>query len=382
METTQSQSGRRRVSGKLATSAGAVLAIGAAVIGGRIWGQTAPAGNGAALAAGPVVAAQGGTAWVTQVAQAVRTSVVSIDVSGQAQSGRRSGGTAVNASGTGVLLDNQGDILTNNHVVTLGGSSKAGSIQVALANGKTVAAQIVGQDPASDLAVIRIDTASAAGLTPIKWADSSSILVGEPVVAIGYALDLGGEPTVTTGVVSAVNREIDEPGTTISGAVQTDAAINPGNSGGPLLDANGQVIGINTAGLTGTAGQPAVGINFAISAQTAQPVVQSLVNGGTVTRGYLGVGVGSVDAQGAQAGRAGATQGALIGQVSPGSPAAQAGLQTGDIVVKVGSTAITNPGDLTSALTQNGPGSKVTVTFSRNGSQQTAQVTVGQRPNG
>jgi putative serine protease PepD len=361
---------------------GAVLLIAAAVTGGRMWGQSAAPGNNAALAAGPVAAAQAGTGWVTQVAQSVRSSVVSIDVSGQSQAGRRTRGATVSASGTGVLLDNQGNILTNNHVVTLGGNSTAGSIHVTFSNGKTAPAQVVGQDPATDLAVIRVDAGSVAGLTPIKWADPSTLQVGEPVVAIGYALALGGDPTVTTGVVSAVNRQIDEQTTSISGAVQTDAAINPGNSGGPLLDASGQVIGINTAGLTGTADQPAVGINFAISAQTAVPVVQSLVNGGSVTRGYLGVSVGSADAQSTASGRAGAAQGALVGQVSDGSPAAQAGLQAGDVIVKLGDVTITNPSDLTTALTRYAPGTKVGVSYARGGTQHTAQITVGQRPNG
>jgi len=217
-------------------------------------------------------------------------------------------------------------------------------------------------------------------LEPAQWADSNSIIVGEPVVAVGYALDLGGAPTVTTGVVSGVNRTIDEQTGTISGSIQTDAAINPGNSGGPLFDQNGKVIGVNTAGLTGTAEQPASGLNFAISAQTAQPVVQALISQGHVTRGYLGVAVTDVTPQLAQANNLGVNQGAGIGQVTAGSPASQAGLQAGDVISKVGNVAITNTGDLTTALTQYGPGQKVPVSYERGGNSATTTVTLGQAP--
>jgi putative serine protease PepD len=376
-------------------AAGGVIVLGAAVFGGREWGQLSASGGSVAQAAGPVTAqTQPATNWVTQVAQAVRPSVVNIEVSAGPQSRGSSGrgGISIGGSGisiggaapsggagTGILLDNQGDILTNDHVITLDGSGAAASIQVALANGKTDSATVVGEDPATDLAVIKVNAADVSGLTPITWADPNSIQVGEPVVAIGYALDLGGEPTVTSGVVSAVNREIDEQSATISGAVQTDAAINPGNSGGPLLNDQGQVIGINTAGLEGTASVPAQGINFAISVQTAKSVSEALIKDGKVDRGYMGITVATVTPQDAQANGLPVSQGAGIEQVTSGSPAAQAGLQAGDVIVKVGDVTITNTGDLSTALMQYGPGTKVPVTFYRGSSQQTVQLTLGSR---
>ena len=326
---------------------------------------------------------------VTSVVNTVRPSVVKVDASGTTTSqgsgpfgGAFQGGPPTQAAGTGtgILLDSQGHILTNNHVVTLESPSPASSIKVTLANGKTVSAKLVGQDPQTDLAVIQVSASDVSGLKPVQWANNDSIVVGEPVVAIGYALDLGGEPTVTTGVVSATNRAISEQTTEISGAVQTDAAINPGNSGGPLLDMNSQVIGINTAGLAGTPSQPVQGVNFAISVATAKPVADTLISKGSVTRGYLGVGVISVTSELQQANSLPVDHGAGIGPVTSGSPAAQAGLQSGDIIVKLGSVAINSTGDLTTALTQYGPGSKQQITFYRGKNQMTASITIGSRP--
>jgi S1-C subfamily serine protease len=284
--------------------------------------------------------------------------------------------------GTGMVLDSQGHILTNNHVVTLGNATSTTSVNVDLPDGKTVSANVVGTDPQTDLAVIQVGSADRGGIEPIQWADPNSIVVGEQVVGIGYALDLGGAPTVTMGIVSAINRSIPEQDATISGAIQTDAAINEGNSGGPLLDLSGKVLGVNTAGLVGTPTQPAQGLNFAISVQTARPVVQSLISQGHVTRGYMGVAVTDVTPDMAQANDLGVKSGAGVGQVTSGSPADQAGLKPGDIIIKVGDVSITNTGDLTSALSKYGPGQKVPVTYYRNKNQQTSTMTLGQRPAG
>ncbi len=268
----------RQVSRRLLGTVGGVALLAAAAFGGWSWGQLAAPAGSHAVAANPTVSTAAGTNWVTQVAQAAAPSVVSISVNGTAPA--RGFGTAqVAGSGTGVLLDTQGDILTNDHVITLDGASSRTTVTVGLPSGKTVTASVVGEDAATDLAVLKVSASDVAGQTPIQWADSSGVQVGEPVVAIGYALDLGGDPTVTSGVVSALNRTIEEQNAQIGGAIQTDAAVNPGNSGGPLLDASGKVIGINTAGLTGSAQQPAEGINFAISAQTAQAVASRLIRG-------------------------------------------------------------------------------------------------------
>lgn len=268
----------RRIPRRLLGTIGGVAALAAAAFGGWSWAQLAPPAGSHAVAANPTVSTAAGTNWVTQVAQAAAPSVVSISVNGSAPT--RGFATAQLAgSGTGVLLDTQGHILTNDHVITLDGASGRTTVTVGLPSGENLPASVVGEDAATDLAVLQVSAGDVAGLTPIQWADRGSVEVGETVVAIGYALDLGGEPTVTSGVVSALNRTIEEQNARIGGAIQTDAAVNPGNSGGPLLDASGKVIGINTAGLTGSAQQPAEGINFAIPAQTAQAVASRLIGG-------------------------------------------------------------------------------------------------------
>lgn len=351
----------------------------------QVGSATAAAGGNAG--AGSAATRTGSAYPVTKVVEAVRPSVVKVEAAGQVQQsgpfglGRQT--AQAQGTGTGMLLDTQGHILTNNHVVTLESSNVAQSLKVNLANGKTVDAKVVGRDPQTDLAVVQVSQSDLSGTKPITWAEPKSIVVGEPVVAIGYALDLGGEPTVTTGVVSATDRIIDEQnGVTISGSVQTDAAINPGNSGGPLIDLTGKVIGVNTAGLTGSAQQPAQGLNFAISVGTAQSIAQDLISKGQVTRGYMGVGLVNITPQLAQGNSLPVDHGAGVQQVSPGSPAQQAGLQAGDIIVKINSVSINNTGDLTNALTKYGPGTKVTVGYYRGNQQRTADLTLGQRPSG
>lgn len=317
---------------------------------------------------------------IERVAQLSQPSVARISVSMtpvQRSPFGQFGGQA-QVTGTGMVLDRQGHILTNNHVVTLEGGNVARIVSVDLPSGKTVPASVSGTDPQTDLAVIQVGSDDRGGLAPIQWADPNSILVGEEAVAIGYALNLGGAPTVTTGVVSAIDRTIPESDATISGAIQTDAAINPGNSGGPLFDLNGKVIGVNTAGLAGSLQQPVQGLNFAISVQTAQPVVQALISKGHVTRGYMGVMVTDVTPAIAQANNLGSNAGAGIGQVTSGSPADQAGLRAGDVLTKVGDLAIKSTGDLAIALTTYGPGRNVPLVYYRGKNQQTTTITLGQ----
>jgi S1-C subfamily serine protease len=342
---------------------------------------TPPAGTGIPGTSGT----GGSSAWPpVQVAAAARPSVVRIAVSGTAPGpgpfGRATPGP-VGGAGSGMVLDTAGHILTNNHVVTLG-DAPAAAIQVELPDGQRVPAQLSGRDPATDLAVLQIDPHTAPDLRPIQWASPRSIVVGEPVVAIGYALDLGGEPTVTSGVVSALNREFGDQSGTISGAIQTDAAINPGNSGGPLFDWSGQVIGVNTAGLVGTRQAPAQGLSFAVSVETAQPVAAALIAHGQVTRGYLGIAAQTVSPRAGPGGTPPAVGGAGITQVAPGSPAAQAGVQPGDIITQLGSVAIGTAGDLTTALTEYGPGTPVPLTYRRDAQSHTTQLTLASPPGG
>jgi len=263
----------------------------------------------------------------------------------------------------------------------LGGGRVASNITVEFADGRTVEAKVQGLDPSTDLAVLKV---TADNLKPVKFADPRSVVVGEDVVAVGFALDLGATPTVTKGVVSALDRVIEERNesgaqVSISGAIQTDAAINPGNSGGPLLNMRGEVIGINTAGLFGGAGRPVQGISFAVSAQVAQPIVRSLIDNGAVRRGYLGVVPGTVDRDVAQARRLPVNEGAILARVDNG-PAQRAGLQAGDVIVKIGSVDIKNVGDITLALTSNGPGQTVKIEYYRGGDKKSTEVTLGERP--
>jgi S1-C subfamily serine protease len=193
---------------------------------------------------------------------------------------------------------------------------------------------------------------------------------------------------VSKGVVSALDRVIEErlEGTntliSISGAIQTDAAINPGNSGGPLLDLEGRVVGINTAGLVGGIGRPVQGISFAVSSQVAQPIVTALIETGRVERGWIGIGARTVNRDIAQANQLGVDKGAVLVQVVPGSPAERAGLRTRDVITKIGDQEITNVGDITNALVHRGPGERVTVEYVRGSDRQTTELTLGEPPRG
>jgi S1-C subfamily serine protease len=310
------------------------------------------------------------------VVKLVSPSVVRIEVSGSSSGGGffgRGSSSNANGSGTGIVIDGQGHILTNNHVVTLESNNVASKIQVLLADGRTLDAKVVGRDPGTDLAVIQV---SGENFTPVKFAAPGSVEVGEPVLAIGYALDLQGTPTVTSGVVSATDRVIPETTTSISGAIQTDAAINPGNSGGPLVDLSGEVVGINTAGL----GSSTQGIFFAISSDVAQPVAKDLVANGKINRGFIGIQTHSVTEQESQAQTLAVNTGVAIDAVQSGTPAEKAGLRAGDVITKIDNTTINNTGDLQQALIDDPPGKKITVTYYRGSDKKTADLTLATRP--
>lgn len=273
--------------------------------------------------------------------------------------------------GTGVIIDQEGHIVTNNHVVRMD-SRLATRVVVTLSDDRTVTAEIVGTDAPTDLAVLKID---ATDLTPAKLGDVSQLQVGEDVVAIGYALDLPGGPTVTRGVVSAKGRIIQEASYSISDAIQTDASINPGNSGGPLVNDYGEVVGIDTAIVT-----QAQNIGFAISVDLAKPLVQEIIEKGFVSRGFLGISVVDVTASVAASFDLPVDEGVGVADVDSGSPADEAGLRVGDIVVRIGDQTIANSGDLVQALTKYRAGDKVTAVFYRDGQQQETEVTLTARP--
>ncbi len=268
-------------------------------------------------------------------------------------------------AGTGVVVTGDGEVLTNAHVV-----AGATSIKVNLA-GESQArdATLVAADSQNDVALIKITGAS--NLKTVEMGSSADIRVGDDVVAIGNALDLKGGFTVTRGIVSALNRTIDaEDGTTQSGLIQTDAAINPGNSGGPLVNAAGQVVGINTA----VDGQ-AQNIGFAIAIDKIKPILDGLRTGKSTTstpRAYLGVSTQAADG----------TPGATVIDVGAGTPAAGAGIAVGDVIVGLDNTQIGDPDSLSSAIGAHKPGDRVTVVYQRAGARRTAQVTLGTRPAG
>jgi putative serine protease PepD len=298
--------------------------------------STQPASDGAALT-------------VNQIYRQSKQGVVDITVSS----------TGSKAEGSGFVVDKQGDIVTNQHVVSSGGS-----IKVKFADGRTASAKLVGQDTSSDIAVIRVSVPSSE-LQPLTLADSSKVQVGDGVVAIGSPFGLSG--TVTTGVISALGRSITAPNHyTITGAIQTDAPINRGNSGGPLLDAHGNVIGVNSQ-IDSNSGDSS-GVGFAVSSNTARSVAQTIISGKKVAHPFMGVSL--TDASG----------GAGIANVASGSPAGHAGLRRGDVVTAIAGTSVASSDAAVAAINAHKPGDKITISFRRSGQAHEASVTLAERP--
>jgi putative serine protease PepD len=264
-----------------------------------------------------------------------------------------------NGQGSGFVYDTNGHIVTNDHVVDAGGS-----ITVTFWNGKTYDARVVGTDPSTDLAVIKVN-APASMLSPLSLGDSDSLQVGDEVVAIGSPLGL--PETVTSGIVSALHRQMTAPNNfTINDSIQTDAAINHGNSGGPLLDMAGKVVGVNAQIASDSGGND--GIGFAIPSNTVKTIATQLIGSGSVQHAYLGVGVEAAD------------NGVAVSEVKPGTPAAEADLQVGDVITAVGGVKVTDSASLQKAVDARKPGNSVTLTYVRNGKTASAQVTLAQRP--
>jgi putative serine protease PepD len=278
--------------------------------------------------------------------------------------------------GSGSVLDTGGHILTNDHVVA---PAPNGPVTVDFARGPAgVAADVVGRDPATDLAVLRVDPA-AARLRPITLGDSSALVVGQPVVAAGSPLGLHG--TITAGVVSALNRYVDvgqgdEPAALIN-ALQTDAAVNPGNSGGPLVDCAGRQVGVNSAGAqTPDGGGGSIGLNFAIPIDFARSVADQLITTGRARHSMIGV--LSVTVTDEIAGATGLPRGAYVEQALPGFGAARAGLRYGDVITAVAGTAVTSTDQLLVAVGSHRPGDTIEVVYHRDGSPRQATLTVAE----
>jgi serine protease Do len=278
--------------------------------------------------------------------------------------------------GSGVIVSSSGYILTNNHVV-----EKATSLKVALSDGRDFSAKVVGADPQTDVAVVKI---SASSLPTLPFANSDAARVGDLCFAIGNPF--GQDHTVTMGIVSAKNRTL-ERGTYIQNFIQTDAAINPGNSGGALINARGELIGMNTMILTGggtsfggEAGN--IGIGFAVPSNLAKQVMDQIMKTGKVSRGYMGVTLEQVSPDAAPLLGLKEPKGAIVGDVTPGAPGAKAGLKSGDVITAIDGKKVDGPDDLTMDVISHAPGSEVTLDAVRNGQPMTVKVTLGQRPGG
>jgi putative serine protease PepD len=317
---------------------------GAALVGDDDGTQTLPAALPAAPAAKP------GESTARAVYAAASPAVVSV----------RAGGSG--GQGTGFLIDAQGTIVTNAHVV--GDSRRA---QVSFGKDRMIDAEILGTDPSTDIAVLKVDASRVRGVRPLALADSDKVVVGDPAVAIGNPFGL--DRTATEGIISALGRQITAPnGFGIDDAIQTDAPINPGNSGGPLLNAAGQVVGINSQILTGGSGNGNVGVGFAVPSNTVREVVPRLQRGETISRPYLGLSTGE------------GPSGATVGEVVAGGPSARAGLRVGDVVKRMDGGRVSEPADVAAAIADRKPGDKVEVVVERGGQEVELSVTLGTRP--
>lgn len=341
------------------------LSVGGGMLGGFIANSTSTnssSNNGPLVTAPKIDQSKIGNTSIAKAAAAIAPSVVTITNT------TADGGD----TGTGIIVSSDGEIITNNHVVE--GST---DLKVRLAGATdAVKATILSTDPGNDLALIKL--VNASGLTAATFADPASIAVGDTVVAVGYALALDGGPSVTSGIVSALNRTLTDSDGALDGLVQTDAAISSGNSGGPLINLNGQVIGVNTAVYNGGGQTSANNIGFAIGVAEVQRVVKILRADATGnnsnsarTQGYLGIALGD---------RTDGGSGAVITEVQADSPADKAGLKVNDIVIAINGTTVTGQGSLIAVIRDASPGDKVTLTIDRDGVKKTLNATLVARP--
>ncbi|MEP7334961.1 MAG: trypsin-like peptidase domain-containing protein [Actinomycetota bacterium] len=300
---------------------------------------------------------------VNEIYQRAKNGVVLVTTQTQAQGSPSlppgQGGGGGTSTGSGFVIDDQGHVLTNQHVV-----DNAQSVTVWFPDGDEIGAKVVGSDTSSDVAVLELDSVPS-GVTPVELGSSESLEIGDLVVAIGSPFGLEG--TVTSGIVSALHRELTAPdGFTIDGAIQTDAAINPGNSGGPLLDGQGRVVGMNSQIASASGGNE--GIGYAVPIETAKDVADSLIAGKSIERPFLGVRLADTD------------NGAQVAEVTNGSPADRAGLKPGDVITEVDGEQTGSADDVRRSVAAGKPGDKLELTVRRGGETTTVTATLGNRP--
>jgi putative serine protease PepD len=350
-------------------AAGAALVVGG-VIGGVVGAVTAsssPAATSGSSATSGASATVSACA-VTPVADQVVPSVVTISASGGGHSG----------TGSGEVIRPDGYILTNNHVISV--AAHGGTVEVLFSDGQAAPATITGRDPQTDLAVIKVQVSRQ--LSVIALGSSASVKVGEAVVAVGAPLGLSG--TVTSGIVSALDRTVEVPAENdtsalLVSAIQTDAAINPGNSGGALVNCASQLIGVPSAGATVPGlGGGSIGLGFAIPVDLAKTVADEIIATGTVTHSYFGLATVSIPP--AAAAQAGLPEGLYVQAVVSGGPAAQAGLRRGDVITSIDGEPATSNVQLQELTLTKKPGDTVTLGYSRDGTSATATVTLGTQP--
>lgn len=352
----------------LGTRIGAVVLILAIAFGGGLAGgilgaavtdSVDEASNSPLVTAAPVKSGDIGDSNVAKAAEVIAPSVVTID-------SVSSSGEAV---GTGIIITSDGEILTNNHVVE---GSKTARVRL---YGQTnpITADVLATDPGNDMALIKLR--NTTGLVAATFADPESIAVGDPVVAVGYALALDGGPSVTSGIISALNRTLQlDNETFLNALIQTDAAISSGNSGGPLINMNGQVVGINTAVANGGFNSAANNIGFAIGVKEVlrvNDILHDMAGGATRQQGFLGISLGNRTDGGA---------GAVIGEVTAGSPASKAGVRVNDIVLSINDQPIAGDEGLVAIIRDSAPNEKITLVVERDGKKVTLEATLIARP--
>ncbi|MEO5576714.1 MAG: trypsin-like peptidase domain-containing protein [Gaiellaceae bacterium] len=342
------------------TSAALIGAAAAAAVSLALDDDTAPSAAPQVTVTNAAPAASSDSPTVGEIYKRSSTAVVEITVSSAGPENPLGGGTR-QSQGSGFVYDTDGHVITNQHVV-----DGATSVSVRFANGKTYSAKVVGSDRSTDLAVLDVD-APASALVPLDLADSSTVEVGDGVIAIGSPFGL--EQTVTTGIVSALHRQIPAPNSfAIDDAIQTDAAINHGNSGGPLLDSDGEVIGVNSQIESESGGNDGVG--FAVPSNTVGRIADALISDGSVEHAYLGVATEDVSG----------SSGASLAEVRTGTPAARAGLKGGDVVTKLDGESVDSADELRRLVDSKSPGDSIELILERNGTTRTLKVTLGTRP--